>query len=252
VLNAIATVIERYMRPKWIFTTAASIKGRGTHFLHTKLQKDLNKLRADGKEIWIYKNDIRHYYESIPHDKLKDVLAHYIKDKKLLLILGKMVDLLDNGISIGLRVSQTFGNMYLNYYLDHVMKDQYGFKFYRYCDDCVVVTTNHDDAVRAKAICHECAKRAGLEIKPNERIWRHEKGDIDFLGYRTYSDGMVKIRTHIKKRFIKRWNRVVSKKRKQELFASFYGICKYADCNHLFKKIFGMNMEMARKHKEKF
>jgi retron-type reverse transcriptase len=240
-LNAIAAVMEKRLHKKWIYTTAASIKERGTHFLHSKLQADLKDL--EGQDVWVYKNDIRHYYDTIPHEGLKDVLRKTFRDDRLLSILFRIIDLLPQGISIGLRVSQTLGNLYLSHHLDHCMKDGCGFRFYRYCDDCVVLATSREEAERAKRVCHERMERAGLAIKPSERVWRYQGQEaIDFLGYRTFPSGKILLRKHIKMRFARRWTRVRSMERKRELIASFYGACKHATARHLFNNITDMTI----------
>lgn len=64
----------------------ASIPGRGAH----KGKKVIEKwIRKDSKNCkYVLKMDIRHFFESVPHDKLKAKLAKYIHDDKMLSYLG--------------------------------------------------------------------------------------------------------------------------------------------------------------------
>ena len=240
-LNAIMTVVERRLKPRLILNTAASIKGRGAHWLLHRLTSDMAKIPADRRII--YKNDIRKFYESIPQDLAMRVIRHYIKDKRLLPILDSCITLLPKGISIGLRSSQFIGLLVLTYVIDHKIKDGSGIAhYYRYCDDSVVITISTREARLAKDVSHRCVEAAGMEIKPNEQTWRHTHRPIDFLGFVIHADGNVRIRKHIKQRFVRRYRRIRSRRRRRELLASFYGICVHAHARHLFKTLTGIDM----------
>jgi hypothetical protein len=241
VLNATMNVVEKHLKRRWISTTAASIEGRGGLYLLNKVIKDLHESHA-GK---IYKWDIHHYYQSILQDFMLWVLNKYFKDKALIAMLTKCIYALPEGISIGLRSSQTFGNMLLDYLIDHYLKDKLGAEFYyRYCDDGLNMD-NDDTFYKLTGYSREIKAKieaAGLKIKPNEQFWNFDDRPIDFLGYVIYANGNIRIRKHIKQRFARRWKRVKSKRRKKELIGSFYGMTKHAHAKHLFKTITGITM----------
>ena len=67
--------------------------------------------------IYCLKLDIRKFYPSINHEKLKQILARKIKDKSLLQLLSEIIDSAD-GVPIGNYLSQFFANLYLTYF-DH-------------------------------------------------------------------------------------------------------------------------------------
>lgn len=241
-LNAIMSVVEKYCNPSFIADSASSIKGRGCKYLSERMVEDMKRDPAGTR--FVYKLDVRKYYDSIDQDKAMRVFKRKFKDARLIAILDSCVRMMSRGISIGLRSSQVIGNLYLDYYLDHVMKDELGAKYYRrYCDDIVIQAGSYNELTRLARIVHEQMDKAGLQIKSNEQMWDTQKRPIDFLGWIHYADYHKRIRKRTKKRFVRCWNRVKSKKRKVALIGSFYGLTKHADARHLFKKTTGMTMK---------
>lgn len=241
VLHAIMTIVEKYLVRRFIPDSAASIKGRGTHYLFRRMVNDTLGNPAETK--YVYKIDIKKYYQSIPQDVLMFVVKRCFKDKKLLGILEGCVKMLPSGISIGLRSSQVLGNLLLDYYLDHVLKDRLGVKYYRrYCDDIVIQAGSLHELTGITRIVRDCISWIGLEIKGNSQVYSIDHRGINFLGFILEGSGRIRIRKHIKHRFAKRWSRVKSITRKRQLISSFYGIAKHAHLKKLFKDITGIDM----------
>lgn len=117
-------VVEQHVFKRYIRTTGASIKNRGMHDLKEYIQKDM-ELDPQGMR-YCYKFDIRKFYESVSQDFMMYALRRMFKDKTLLTMFDNFVHMMPNGLSIGLRSSQAFGNMLLSMFLDHYLKDQYG------------------------------------------------------------------------------------------------------------------------------
>ena len=115
--NAIMHVVEQHVFKRYIRTTGASIKNRGMHDLKEYIQKDM-ELDPDGMK-YCYKFDIRKFYESVSQDFMMYALRRMFKDKTLLTMFDNFVHMMPNGLSIGLRSSQAFGNMLLSMFLDH-------------------------------------------------------------------------------------------------------------------------------------
>lgn len=241
-MNAVMRVVEKHLHKRFIADTAASIKGRGGHYLHKRMMMDM-KAHPD-ETSFVYVFDLKKFYENVDQDIMMEVICRFFKDKKLIKILEGCVKMLPSGMSIGLRSSQALCNLLLSYYLDHVLKDEMGLRFYRrYCDDGRNQAGSMHELTPIVHKIHECAERANLTIKGNEQLYCIKNRDIDFLGLRLFHDGKIEIRKHIKQRFARRWKRVKSRKRKQELIASFYGISKHAHAQHLFKQITGISMK---------
>lgn len=240
-LNALMNEVERRLLPSFITDTGSSIKGRGGLFIHRRVQK---AMRENERLRWFYKADIRKYYESIDQELLVGIVRKKFREPQVQAILEGCVRMLPKGISIGLRSSQTFGNLLLSMYLDHAIKDGLGVKYYwRYCDDIVIGAEEPHALTPIIKSVHECAAKAGLEIKANEQVFCIDSRPLDFLGYVTYGDGRVELRKHIKQRFARRWRLVKSKTRRRELIGSFYGIAKHANTKHLFKTITHYDMK---------
>jgi hypothetical protein len=97
---------------------------------------------------------------------------------------------------------------------------------------------------KVRDIIHEQARKARLEIKSNDTVFPITEG-IDFLGYVTRPDH-VRLRKRNKQKFARKMHKVKSKKRRQELTASFYGLTKHADCKNLFYKLTGKKMKKLK------
>ena len=205
-VHAIMTIVDKRLRKRFIRTTSASIKKRGSH------------------------------------DLMAYCVNRIFKDRKLIAMLDNFVRLMPEGISIGLRSSQGLGNLLLSVYLDHYLKDRYGVRYYyRYCDDGVVLGETKAELWKIRDAVHERINSIGLSIKPNERVFPVGEG-IDFLGYVIYAPDHVRLRKRIKQKFARKMHEVKSRRRRRELVASFYGMAKHADCNMLFKKLTGKEM----------
>lgn len=240
-LNAIMRVVERYLNRRFIADSAASIKGRGMHYLLKRMVKDM--MRDKDGTRYVYKCDVRKFYQSIDQTLMTELLRRVFKDKKLTAILQRCVCMLPDGMSIGLRTSQALGNLYLDHCLDHIIKEKLEVKYYRrYCDDEVIQSYSYRKLTMLRCMIHECMNRANLSIKGNEQMFCVCERPIDFLGFQVFGNGRIKVRKHIKQRFARRWGRTKSKKRRVELAGSFYGIAKHAQSKHLFKKITGISM----------
>ncbi len=238
-VHAIMNVVEDLTYRRLIRTTGASLKRRGVHDLLNIIRRDIEQHADEMK--FIYEDDITKFYESVQQDIMMDALRHIFKGPIILSLLEGFVRFLPSGLSIGLRSSQHFGNLLLSVYLDHYIKDENRVKFYyRYCDDKRVACENKDNAWRAADLIRQRLKSISLNVKPNYRVYPIEKG-IDFLGYVIHPD-FTRIRKRNKKRAASRLHRIKSKRRRKEIIASFYSLCKHADAKHLFYKVTGIKM----------
>ena len=238
-VHAIMAVVDAHLRRRFIRTTSASIKNRGMHDLKEYIQRDMQD-DPEGTR-YCYKFDIAKFYESVNQDFVMYCVRRIFKDAKLIAMLDNFVHLMPHGISIGLRSSQGLGNLLLSVFLDHYLKVRYGVRhFYRYCDDGVILAGSKAELWVIRDTVHELIEDIDLKVKPNERVFPVTEG-IDFLGYVIYPDHS-ELRKRIKKRFARKMHTVKSRKRRRELIASFYGMAKHANCNHLFNKLTGKKM----------
>lgn len=247
VLNAIMRVVEKHLIKRFIPDSAAGLKGRGLHYLFNRMVRDTKQNPEQTR--YVYKSDIRKFYMCVSQKIMMEVIRKYFKDKKLIILLDRCITMLPEGLSIGLRTSQALGNLLLDYYVDHKLKDQLGVKYYRrYCDDELFQAATPHELTPIINIMKQCVSDAKLDIKPNDQVYSINNRDINFLGYRVFGDGKILVRKRIKKKFARKIKKIKSNKRKRILVASFYGIAKHANSGHLFKKVTGVSMKWFQKH----
>lgn len=246
-IHAIMVVIEKYTYPTLIKNTAASIKGRGMHWLHHVVDEDL----TNDPELsqYYYQNDIHHYYDSIDQMRMMQIIRKYVSDPILLPILDCFITLLPQGLSKGLRSSQCFANLYMNEvdhemqkYVKHYEKDgETHYLYYRYCDDTVMLASTKKELWQLRNIHIAAVARLGLEVKPSEAVRPLDVG-LDFLGYVHYGTHSL-LRKRIKQKAARKLAKVKSRKRRQEIIGSFKGMACHADCKHLFYKLTNQRMK---------
>ena len=246
-IHAIMVVIEKYTYPTLIKNTAASIKGRGMHWLHHVVEENLTN--APEQSQYYYQNDIHHYYDSIDQGRMMQIIRKYVSDPILLPILDSFITLMPQGLSKGLRSSQCFANLYLNEvdhemlkYVKHYEKDgETHYLYYRYCDDTVMLASTKKELWELRNIHIAAVARLGLEVKPSEAVRPLDVG-LDFLGYVHYGTHSL-LRKRIKQKAARKLAKVKSRKRRQEIIGSFKGMACHADCKHLFYKLTNQKMK---------
>ena len=237
--NAIMRVVERYVYPTVVRTSAASIKGRGMHRLYRKMRSDIRHDREGTR--YYYQCDIKKFYQSIDQELMEECVRGYIKDPLLMQMLKDFIYLMDEGLSIGLRSSQCYGNILLSR-LDHRMKEQEGVRYYyRYCDDIVILADSKKSLWRLRNIIHEEVKGLGLSIKQSEAIRPISEG-LDYLGYVDYGDHS-RLRKRTKQNAARKLAKVKSRKRRIQIIGSFKGMAKWGDCKNLYKSLTGKEMK---------
>ena len=212
--------------------TCASIKGRGQIY-GIKIVKKWLKDKYNTK--YFLKMDVHHYYPSVNNDKLISYLERKIKDKRFVSLIKTILDL-EEGLPIGMLLSQIFANIYLSD-LDHKLYEKYKVKMYiRYNDDMVIFSSNKRKLHQyRKFICDELAK-LDLTMKPNWQVYRTDKEMLDFMGYR-----MNHNKTIIRKQVMYRITRRARRYSKNPTFhnacsvCSDYGFIKYSDSQWFYK-----------------
>ncbi len=246
-IHAIMVIVEKYTYPTLIKNTAASIKGRGMHWLHHIVEDDL--VIAPELTQYYYQNDIYHYYDSISQVRMMQVIRKYISDPVLLPILDSFITLMPFGLSKGLRSSQCFANLYLNdvdhYMLQYVKRyekdGETRYLYYRYCDDTVMLARTKKELWELRDMHVKAVASLDLQVKPNEAVRPLDDG-LDFLGYKHYGTHS-RLRKRIKQKAARKLAKVKSRKRRQEIIGSFKGMACHADCKHLYYKLTGQKMK---------
>lgn len=163
-VQAIMRVVEKYIYPTLITNTAASIKGRGMHWLHHIVEEDI---KADPENTQFYgQSDIFHYYDEIDQMLMKVIVRQYVADPMVLRYLDNFITLTLNGLSKGLRSSQGLANLYLSD-VDKIM-----------CQEVSYHTIEISEGV------------SGTVVKGKGRIYT-DNGDVIHYHYYRYCDDIV-------------------------------------------------------------
>ena len=200
----------------------ASLPGRGAHKGKQVIEK---WIRTDARNCkYVLKMDIRHFFDTVPHDKLKAKLRKTIHDEKMLDLLFRIIDVTDVGIPLGFYTSQWLSNWYLQG-LDHYIKERLGAVHYmRYMDDMVIFGSNKKVLHRTRqAISDYLENELGLSLKDNWQVFRfsygNDKGrDLDFMGFRFFRNRTILRKTIMYK--ATRKARKLSRKEKRSLLLS--------------------------------
>lgn len=89
----------------------------------------------------------------------------------------------------------------------------------------------------------------GLKVKSSEAVRPLSVG-CDFLGFQNFGTH-ARIRKRTKQKFARGLARVKSRKRRQKLIGSFFGMASHADCRHLLKTLLAPSEYKRLKHKRK-
>jgi RNA-directed DNA polymerase len=158
---------------------------------------------------WVIEIDIQKYFDSIPHERLTEILRQRVVDGVLLRLIGKWIHagVLERGVFTKSRagtpqggvISPLLANIFLHTVLDEwfdeVVKprlDGRGWLF-RYADDAVLLFNNEQDANRVLAALSKRFERFGLVLHPEktrqvcfrrpDMIMSERPGTFDLLGF---------------------------------------------------------------------
>lgn len=177
-----------------------SVPERGAHYGKKYIEKWIH---TDGKNCkYVLKMDIRHFFESVDHDILKDWLKKKIRDKRMLHILFEIIDGSDVGLPLGYYTSQWLANFMLQP-LDHYIKEElHAVHYIRYMDDMVIFGRNKKELHRMQETIEKYLnENFNLQMKYNYQVFRfdyierktgeHKGRPLDFMGFLFYQDKTI-------------------------------------------------------------
>ena len=212
---------------------------KGTH-------KALNRFRSfsyivsknNTKTCWVLKGDIQKFFASVDHKILMDIVGRYIRDKKVLGLLERVITSFYStrpgvGLPLGNLTSQLFCNIYMNEF-DQFTRHKLKVRHYmRYADDFVLLCGNRDWLVeQIPEIRSFLQEKLHLILHPKKFSIGTLGSGVDFLGWIHFSDHRV-LRTSTKKRM----NRRIKENPKIPVYHSCMGLLSHGNARILQNKI---------------
>lgn len=192
--HCIIQVLQPLLTAPMYEYSCGSIPTRGAHYGKKRIEK---WLRNDIKNTkYVFKMDIKHFYESVDQNVLKAMLRQKIKDKQAIAQIEAVIDGCEKGLPLGNYTSQWFANFMLTP-LDHYIKEQLHAKYYiRYMDDIVIFGGNKKELHKMHLAIEKYLKdNLHLRIKENWQVFRFEyKGKgrpLDFMGWQFYREKTI-------------------------------------------------------------
>jgi len=182
-----------------IYDNCACQKGKGVSFAIDRLKTHMRRffMEEHTNQGYIVRLDIRKYFPSIPHQKLKEVVLPDIESPLMRHLLEMIIDesvkvkceedLSFNdqgfgvrGIGLGSQISQLLALRYLSP-LDHYIKERLRVKHYvRYMDDMIMVVRTKEEAEHIFAEVDAFIQDYGLKLNPKSKVCRLDQ-PFEFL-----------------------------------------------------------------------
>jgi retron-type reverse transcriptase len=191
--HALCNIIEPIFDKIFIYDSYANRLTKGTLKAVERFEYFQRKVSKNGSiNCYILKADIKHYFETVNHKILYDIINKKIKDKNILWLIKIILEnhktgLEGKGMPLGNLTSQFFANVYLNE-LDYYVKNELSVKFYiRYVDDFVILSNSKSELrIYEESINIFLKEKLDIALHPDKtKILTINKG-INFLGLRIY------------------------------------------------------------------
>jgi RNA-directed DNA polymerase len=187
--HAINNILEPIFEKSFFYDSYASRKNKGMHVAIRRFDFFKRKATNNGKyAVYVLKADIRHYYDTVDHDVLVDILRKKISDEKII-ALARMIlkNSAGKGMPLGSLTSQLFANAYLNE-MDKFVKHRLHAKFYiRYMDDFVILHRSRRVVEKWKNEIDAFLKtELKIELHPEKSMIYLLYRGVDFLGFRIF------------------------------------------------------------------
>ncbi len=188
---AVDNILYDAITKSFIRDNFASQKRKGTNDGLMRLKRhmiDYYRREGYGPDGWILKGDVRHFFASIDHQKLKHKLKQLIDkrgvDHQIYDLLCIYIDATD-GLPLGYQTSQLLALMFLDEF-DHTVKEKYRLKYYgRYMDDFYIIFSEKERLQQILKDIRLLMNELGLELNQKTSIFPLRNG-IDFLGFHSY------------------------------------------------------------------
>ena len=263
-------VIYPELSPSLTRNTYAAQRGKGTHQGVEHLAENMRAhfLRRKGAdeaarkaaglpyrpmEEWDYadgaviKGDVRHFFQSIDHERLKRALAERFPDKRMQRLMWAYIDQVE-GLALGHQSSHIFA-VYFTHRIMHFINEKLGLALSgMYNDDWYVICPDMETAREALRLTRERFSGLGLELNQKTNIFPLRNG-IDFCGFHVYLTQTGKVIKKLRhssskrmKRRIRKWEEQyaageITREKIEESYVAWEAHAKHGDTGALRKQM---------------
>jgi len=187
--HALVNILEPIYERIFIYDSYANRKGKGTLAAINRFEQFKIKIAHFWKGAYCLKADIKHYFDTVDHRILLEIISRKIKDTQSMFLIKKILANHSNpkGMPLGNLTSQFFANIYLNE-LDQFIKQNLRAKYYiRYVDDFVILDWDKSKLENYKQEINRFLMQRlalGLHSTKSKIIPLH--AGINFLGFRIF------------------------------------------------------------------
>ena len=200
--HAICNVLEPIFDKRFIHDSYTNRKRKGALAALKRFDEFKRKVSLNGRLVrnitddnfvqgYALKADIKHYFDTVDHERLLEIIGKRIADKETLELVKKILSnhttKPGKGMPLGNLTSQFFANVYLNE-LDQYIKHELRVKYYlRYVDDFAVLHRSRKQLERWKeSINNFLHNELLLELHPQKSRTIPLGRGIDFLGFKCF------------------------------------------------------------------
>ena len=170
----------------FIYDNCACQIGKGPDFATKRLKQHYRKFyhKYRNNYGWVLKCDIHHFFESIDHNILKQLLIKKNMDDFSLNFIFQIIDSFGEvGLGLGSQVSQLLALFYLDE-LDHTIKEKFHIKAYiRYMDDFIIIHKDKEKLLEILNFLKEYLPSIGLELN-NKTILQPISKKVSFIKWK--------------------------------------------------------------------
>ncbi|HUC87258.1 MAG TPA: reverse transcriptase/maturase family protein [Candidatus Saccharimonadales bacterium] len=209
VLNhAVYRVLYPFFDATFVHDSFSCRKGKGTHAAMQRFQQYARQVSCnDTRSCWALKCDIKKFFASIDQAVLLGILANYIPDAKLMMLLAQVIGSFETepgkGLPLGNLTSQLFVNIYLNKFDQFVMHRLKAQHYIRYADDFVFFAADRDWLLAQIPLIDDFLReQLNLTMHPQKIALQTLASGVDFLGWVHFPYHRV-LRTRTKQRLLR-------------------------------------------------
>ncbi len=178
--RAIALLLEPLYEQDFCNCSFGFRTGRNAHQALLEIRRGIMEKRGR----WVLEVDVRKYFDSIDHAKLRELLARRVTDGVVRRLIDKwlkagvmeqgQLSFPESGTPQGGVISPALSNVFLHYVLDEWFAEQVqprlrkASTLVRYCDDFVMLFACKEDAERVHAVLGKRLAKFGLELHPDK------------------------------------------------------------------------------------